>query len=96
MGSECHFAWQQFLGPNVRFGSKADIGEGVTHVRFTPKSGHWNSPAECPLCAKSGHERALFDHLVGNGERARRYSEAKLFGRSKIDDQFELCRTDNR
>src|SRR5215472_5964392 len=25
---------------NVRFGSKADIGEGATDVRFTPKSGH--------------------------------------------------------
>src|SRR5262252_1588238 len=24
------------------------------HVRFTPKSGHWNSVAKCPLCAKSG------------------------------------------
>jgi 2-haloacid dehalogenase len=23
-------------------------------VRFTPKSGHWNSIEECPLCAKSG------------------------------------------
>src|SRR5262249_18608083 len=25
---------------NVRYGSKADIGEGATDVRFTPKSGH--------------------------------------------------------
>jgi len=25
------------------------------NVRFTPKSGHWNSVAECPLCARSGH-----------------------------------------
>src|SRR5262249_2619159 len=40
---------------DVRFGSKADIGEGATDVRFTPKSGHWNSAARCPLCAKSGH-----------------------------------------
>ena len=27
-----------------RFGSKADIGEGATDVRFTPKSGHHLSP----------------------------------------------------
>jgi hypothetical protein len=27
-------------GCNVRFGSKADIGEGATDVHFTPKSGH--------------------------------------------------------
>src|SRR5262249_17867565 len=26
-------------------------------VRLTPKSGHWNSVVECPLCAKSGHSR---------------------------------------
>ena len=25
------------------------------HVRFTPKSGYWNSAVECPLCAKSRH-----------------------------------------
>ena len=25
---------------NVRFGSKADIGEHVRNVRFTPESGH--------------------------------------------------------
>jgi hypothetical protein len=25
MGSDNHFAWQQSAGPNVRFGSKADI-----------------------------------------------------------------------
>ena len=39
------FARQQSLGPNVRFGSKADIAERWTDVRFTPKSGHWNSVA---------------------------------------------------
>jgi hypothetical protein len=26
-----------------------------TDVRFTSKSGHWNSAEQCPLCAKSGH-----------------------------------------
>src|SRR5262249_42280797 len=62
---------------DVRFGSKADIGEGATNVRFTPKSGHWNSLAGCPLCAKSGHEGTLFDDLVGNAEQVRRYRGAK-------------------
>jgi hypothetical protein len=42
-------------GVNVRFGSKADIGGRLGNVRFTPKSGHRNSRAECPLCAKSRH-----------------------------------------
>ena len=36
-------------------GSKADIGRPPIDVRFTPKSGHWNSVVECLLCAKSGH-----------------------------------------
>jgi hypothetical protein len=43
-----------YRGHDVRFGSKADITECPINVRFTPKSGHWNSVAECPLCAKSG------------------------------------------
>src|SRR6516162_4847170 len=40
---------------NVRFGSKADMATSQRNVRFTPKSRHWNSVVECPLCAKSGH-----------------------------------------
>ena len=40
---------------NVRFGSDADIQPCLSDVRFTPKSRHWLSVSECPLCAKSGH-----------------------------------------
>jgi hypothetical protein len=40
---------------NVRFGSKAEIGVRLRNVCFTPKSGHRNSVAECPLSAKSRH-----------------------------------------
>jgi hypothetical protein len=39
-GSDRHFAWQQSLGPNVRFESLADIGVRPRDVRFTPKSRH--------------------------------------------------------
>src|SRR6516165_9770745 len=46
-------------------------------VRLTPESGHWNSVVECPLCAKSGHSPASFDHLVGDGEHVRWDCEAK-------------------
>jgi hypothetical protein len=38
---------------HVRFGSKADMATSQHNVRFTPESGHWNSVAECLLCAKS-------------------------------------------
>ena len=58
---------------NVCFGSKADIAARLDDVRFTPKSGHWNSVAKCPLCAKSGpsamqRKRVLFDRRLGEPE----------------------------
>jgi len=40
---------------DVRFGSKADMAAHYSDVCFTPKSRHWNSVAQCLLCAKSGH-----------------------------------------
>jgi len=40
MGFNRHFAWQQSSGPNVRFGSKADVGLPPVDVRYSPKSGH--------------------------------------------------------
>jgi hypothetical protein len=43
------------LAADVRFGSKADIKACLRDVRFTPKSGHWNSVVACPLYAKSGN-----------------------------------------
>src|SRR6516165_2657926 len=34
-----------------------------------PKSGHWNSAARCPLCAKSGHRWAIrLAHRPPRGE----------------------------
>ena len=57
MGSDRHFVWQQSSGPNVRFGSKADVGERLDDVRFTPKSGHWNSIEECGLMQRSKEGR---------------------------------------
>jgi hypothetical protein len=38
MGFKPHFAWQQYSGSNVRFGSKADIAGRDRHVRFVPKA----------------------------------------------------------
>jgi len=40
MGSDRHFAQQQSSGPNVRFGSLADIVAALSNVRFTPEDGH--------------------------------------------------------
>ena len=45
-------------GPNVRFGSKADMCSAKRHVRFTPKSGHVRCKVGCLLSANSGHSVA--------------------------------------
>src|SRR6516162_10784404 len=75
---------------DVRFGSKADIDDCLGHVRFTPKSGHWNSAAQCTLCAKSGHSTLLFDHLVSTRKERWRYGETKRLGGFQVNHQFEL------
>jgi hypothetical protein len=40
-------------GGNVRFGSKADICAAISHVRFTPNSGHVQHTRLCLLWTKS-------------------------------------------
>jgi hypothetical protein len=62
-------------------GQKQTLKQVHANVRFTPKSRHWLSVSECPLCAKSGHyaprQRTwLFDHLVGDRKHARRNCKA--------------------
>ena len=42
-------------GPDVRFGSLADILASPSNVRFTPEIGHLRKRAVCPLWANSGH-----------------------------------------
>jgi len=39
---------------------QSDIVAALTYVRFTPKSGHWNPVAACPLCAKRWGNRPAF------------------------------------
>jgi len=67
MGSHCHFAWQQSSGPNVCFGSLADIHGGWRDVRFAPESGHRLSLSQCPLCAKSGRQSGWPQHYTRGG-----------------------------
>src|SRR5262245_11060102 len=71
------------------------------NVRFTPKSGHWDSVAKCPLCAKRRHfalkqRTSLFDYLVGDSEYARRDRQSERLGCLEIDDQFEFRRPEYR
>src|SRR5262249_36937119 len=42
-----------FGGPLVAAPKRTGVS---VNVRFTPKSGHWNSVAACPLCAISRHQ----------------------------------------
>jgi hypothetical protein len=41
MGFNGYLAQQQFWKAHVCFGSKADMPECPSHVRFTPNSGHF-------------------------------------------------------
>src|SRR5262249_5937653 len=69
------FAWQQSSGPNVRFGSKADIRRRSGYVRFTPESGHRQTRWACPLWAISAHSarpkwgRGGYDRQRGSARR---------------------------
>jgi hypothetical protein len=47
---------------DVRFGSKADIAPGQVNVRFTPKSGHWNSLAKIADIARCAAENKRLRH----------------------------------
>jgi hypothetical protein len=49
---------------DVRFGSKADIEERTSDVRYSPESGHCRSTVGCPLSAKSGCEQLQQDALT--------------------------------
>jgi hypothetical protein len=40
---------------SVRERAAGRVETDQLNVRFTPKSGHWNWVAKCPLSAKSGH-----------------------------------------
>ena len=65
---------------NVRFGSKADIGEGATDVRFTPKSGH--SPTR--RCVPKGRS-----HEVGFTRKLKPYfSKIDFAVRERRNDRY--------
>ena len=52
---------------NVRFGSLADIGDGIRDVRFASESGHDQLQDRCLLCAISGHwARENFANQIAN------------------------------
>jgi hypothetical protein len=42
-----NFAWQKSVGPNVRFGSKADMTLRNRDVRYSPKSGYSERSLGC-------------------------------------------------
>jgi len=50
------------------------------------------STSGCPLCAKSRHSPASFDHLVGNSEQRRRDRDTEPVCGLEVDDRLELGR----
>src|SRR6516164_3726300 len=53
-----HFAWQKSVGPNVRYGSKADIGTQPRDVRFGSKADMATSQRNFRYSPKSRHSSA--------------------------------------
>ena len=68
---------------------KADVGADIDLRRFVPK-------AAASRCSKLGHEKQIFDHLVGGHQQLFRYSEAEHPGGRMVDDQLELRSLHNR
>ena len=60
----------------------------IAPTQAAPRSGHWNSVAQCPLCAKSGHR--LFDQLVGTQLQFTRNREPDRLRSLEIDHQLVL------
>jgi hypothetical protein len=68
---------------------------GVSIARPKRPSGNKSCARSLPGSDKSGCEQSqqgnhLFDHLVGNGEEARRDRKAKRLGSFHVDDKFEF------
>jgi len=60
--------------PNVRFGSKADIGTQSRNVRFVPKA----------------DIRFLFDHVVSASRKCRWDFQSECFSGLQVDDELEV------
>jgi hypothetical protein len=56
-----HNRTQLPIRPDVRFGSKADICGAISHVRFTPESGHRLRPQR--LSAKRTSTAAIISRI---------------------------------
>jgi hypothetical protein len=89
-------ALQQKPLADVRFGHSrpGPAGRRSSHVRYAPKAtvGQQNAIGrdgpEADSCTAA--KRALFDHLVGAGEQARRHANAERLRGLEIDSKFVL------
>src|SRR6516165_3265525 len=71
-------------------------GAKMRDGRFTPKSGHWDSAAKCPLCARSRlmqcSKKVLFNHLVSECKKRFRNLDAERLGDCDINDKLDFGR----
>src|SRR5215471_16696367 len=74
----------------MRYGSKADIRAGISHVRFTPPNGYAQYTSGCLLWANSGHCRQLFDHLIGDLLEMQGHLEPQHLRGLEVDHELKL------
>ena len=70
-------------------GQKQTFRDVLSHVCFTPESGHSAERAVCPLRANSGH---LFDYFIRTSNEWRWNNEPKCLRSLEIDDQLDFAR----
>jgi hypothetical protein len=68
----------------------------ICDVRFAPESGHSAVRSKCPLWARSGHQGALFDHLVGERSQSVGDLQLECLRGCAIYDQLEPRRLHDR
>src|SRR6516225_7881598 len=70
-------------------------GAKMRDGRFTPKSGHWDSAAKCPLCARSRlmqcSKKVLLDHIIGKLLELPWHLQAERLRGLEVDHKLELC-----
>jgi hypothetical protein len=64
---------------------------GLVNVRFCAHNRLIADIAPCPLSAKRGSRRTLFDHLVGAAKQRERYGNIERLRGLQVNNKFDLA-----